>query len=97
MKVTVKMGAPLSQVVGEKKVILHLEEGATAAGLLAELGSRYPDFDAGLKGQGLRTPYDRVLYQMFVNGRPVTFEAAAGRPLRDGDRVALFLPVAGGD
>ncbi|MGD8623869.1 MAG: MoaD/ThiS family protein [Anaerolineae bacterium] len=97
MKVTVKMGAPLSQVVGEKKVILHLEEGTTAAGLLAELGRRYPDFDEGLKGKGLRKPFDRVLYQMFLNGRPLAFEDAAGRRLSDGDRIALFLPVAGGD
>jgi molybdopterin converting factor small subunit len=96
MKVSVTLGAPLSQVVGERKVILGLSEGATLADLLAELGARYPDFEAGLRGKGLRHPFDRILYQLFVNARPVSFEQAAEIPLRDGDRVYLFLPVAGG-
>jgi molybdopterin converting factor small subunit len=96
MKVTVKLGAPLSQVVGESKVILIFPEGATVADLLAELRTRYPDFDAGLKGKGLRRPFDRILYQLFVNARPVPFEQAGEVRLRDGDRVYLFLPVAGG-
>jgi molybdopterin converting factor small subunit len=96
MKVTVKLGAPLSQVVGESKAILILPQGATVADLLAELHARYPDFEAGLKGKGLHRPFDRILYQLFVNARPVPFEQAGGEGLRDGDRVYLFLPVAGG-
>jgi molybdopterin converting factor small subunit len=96
MKVTVKLGAPLSQVVGESKVILIFPEGATVADLLAELRTRYPDFDAGLKGKGLPRPFDRILYQLFVNARPVPFKQAGEVRLRDGDRVYLFLPVAGG-
>jgi molybdopterin synthase sulfur carrier subunit len=96
MKVTVRMGAPLSQVVGEKKVILHVEDGVTVADVLAELGGRYPDFEEGLKGKGLREPFDQVLYSLFVNARPVTLDKAAETPLQDGDRLSLFLPVAGG-
>lgn len=91
-----KLGAPLSQVVGESKVILTLSEGATVAELLAELHARYPDFEAGLKGKGLRQPFHEILYQLFVNARPVPFEQAAATRLRDGDRIYLFLPVAGG-
>jgi molybdopterin converting factor small subunit len=92
----VKLGAPLSQVVGESKAILTLPEGATAADLLAELHEQYPDFEAGLKGKGLRQPFDRILYQLFLNARPLPFEQAAATGLRDGDRLYLFLPVAGG-
>ena len=40
MKVTVKLGAPLSQVVGEPKVILLLPPDATLADLLAEMRAR---------------------------------------------------------
>jgi molybdopterin converting factor small subunit len=96
MKIAVKLGAPLSQVVGENKVILHMSDGTTAADVLDELRTRYPDFDEGLKGKGLRQPFDRVLYMLFVNARPVPFERAGGTQLRDGDRLYLFLPVAGG-
>ena len=96
MKITVKLGAPLSQVVGESKAILILPEGATAADVLDELRARYSDFEAGLRGKGLRKPFDRVLYSLFVNARPVPFEQAENTLLRDGERVYLFLPVAGG-
>ncbi len=96
MKVTVKMGAPLSRVVGESKVILSLPEGATLAGVLAEMQARHPDFEDGLKGKGLSKPFDQAVYALFVNSRPVPLAASAATPLRDGDRVHIFLPVAGG-
>ncbi len=96
MKITVKLGAPLSLVVGERKAILSMPEGSTLADLLDELRARYPPFDEGLKGKGLRHPLDQVLYTLFLNTRPVPFEQAGDTPLRDGDRIHLFLPVAGG-
>jgi molybdopterin converting factor small subunit len=96
MKVTVKLGAPLSQVVGESKVILTMPGEATVADLLDELRTRHPDFEAGLKGKGLRHPFDQVLYNLFINARPVPLEQAAETQLQDGDRIYLFLPVAGG-
>ncbi len=96
MKITVKLGAPLSQLVGESKLILTMPQGATAASVLEELRTRYPDFDDGLKGKGLPRPLDRVLYLLFVNSRPVPFERAGATQLRDGDRIHLLMPVAGG-
>jgi len=96
VKVTVKLGAPLSQVVGEGKAILTLPEGTTVADLLDELRARYPDFEAGLRGKGLRKPLDQVLYSLFLNARPLPFEQAGETLLHDGDRIYLFLPVAGG-
>jgi molybdopterin converting factor small subunit len=96
MKVTVKMGAPLSQVIGEKKVILNMPEGATLAEVLDELRVRYPDFEEGLKGKGLRKPFERTIYSVFVDARPVSFKDAGRTVLADGDRISLFLPVAGG-
>jgi sulfur-carrier protein len=96
MKVTVKMGAPLSQVVGEAKTSLSMPEGATLADLLDALRARYPDFEAGLQGKGLRGTLAQMPYTLFVNARLVSFEDAASTPLRDGDRISLFLPVAGG-
>ena len=96
MKITVKLGAPLSQIVGERKTFVTMPEGATAADVLDELRARYPEFEPGLQGKGLRKPLDRVLYSLFVNAKPVPFDQADQVQLRDGDRVFLFLPVAGG-
>jgi molybdopterin converting factor small subunit len=96
VKIIVKLGAPLSQTVGESKAILSMPEGTTAADVLKALHARYPNFEAALQGKGLRQPLDRVLYTLFVNARPVPFEQAESVHLRDGDRVFLFLPVAGG-
>jgi molybdopterin converting factor small subunit len=96
VKIVVKLGAPLSQVVGESKVILTMPEGAYLSSVLHELRARYPDFEEGLRGKGLRQPFDHVLYTLFLNARPVPLEQAESTHLRDGDRIYLFLPVAGG-
>jgi molybdopterin converting factor small subunit len=96
MKIVVKLGAPLSQVVGESKVILTVPEGASISSVIDDLRARYPDFEEGLRGKGLRQPFDHVLYTLFLNARPVPFEQAENTFLRDGDRIYLFLPVAGG-
>jgi len=96
VKVTVKMGAPLSQVVGQPRVSLALPPEATLADLLDEMRERYPEFQEGLEGKGLPKPFDRVLYSLFLNSRPVAWAEAAANGLQDGDRVHIFLPVAGG-
>jgi molybdopterin converting factor small subunit len=96
MNVTVRLGAPLSQVVGQSKIGLSMAPGTTVADVLDELRARYPEFEAGLKGKGLRQPFEQVLYSLFINARPLPFERAGDTPLRDGDRLYLFLSVAGG-
>ena len=96
MRITVRLGAPLSQVVGEAKIDLTMPQGTTVADVLDELRARYPEFESGLRGKGLRKPFDQVVYSLFVDARPLTFERAGATELRDGNRVYLFLPVAGG-
>jgi len=96
MKITVKLGAPLSRIVGTAQVILSMPDGATAAQVLDELRGRYPRFEAGLQGEGLPRVLETVPYALFLNARPLPFDHAAATRLRDGDRLYLFLPVAGG-
>ncbi len=96
MKIIVQCGAPLSRLIGVRKVALTLPAGATVMDALDVLRDRYPDFDAGLKGQGLRQPLDQMVYTLFLNARPVPWDRAAETSLHNGDRLALFLPVAGG-
>ena len=96
MKVTVKLGAPLSQVVGAAQEILSMPDGATVAQVLDDLRGRHPRFEAGLQGEGLPKVLETVPYALFLNARLLPFDRAAMTPLRDGDRLYLFLPVAGG-
>lgn len=96
MKVTVKLGAPLSQVVAVSKVTLSLPEAATVAVVLDELNRRYASFEAGLRGEGLQGRLSHIPYSLFLNARPVTWDQVGATPVRDGDRLYLFLPVAGG-
>jgi molybdopterin converting factor small subunit len=96
VKITVKLGAPLSQVVGESKVPLNLPEGSTLGDVLQELQDRFPEFEAGLRGKGLRNPGTHVLYTLFVEASAVPLDQAEDTVLRDGNRVYFFLPVAGG-
>ncbi len=96
MKVTVKLGAPLSRVAGVSQASLALDAGATVAQALDEMRTRYTRFEAGLEGEGLPRALAEVPYSLFLNARPLPFERAAATVLRDGDRLYLFLPVAGG-
>jgi sulfur carrier protein ThiS len=73
-----------------------MPDGSTLADVLDALRARSPDFEAGLRGKGLRSPVDKVLYTLFVDAKPVPFDQAENTKLRDGNRVYLFLPVAGG-
>jgi molybdopterin converting factor small subunit len=86
----------LSQIVGTAQVILSMPDGATAAQVLDELRSRHPRFETGLQGEGLPRVLETVPYALFLNARPLPFDRAAATRLRDGDRLYLFLPVAGG-
>jgi molybdopterin converting factor small subunit len=82
--------------VGTAQVILSMPDGATAAQVLDELRSRHARFEAGLQGEGLPKALATVPYALFLNARPLPFDRVAETPLRDGDRLYLFLPVAGG-
>lgn len=82
--------------MGTAQVILSMPDGATAAQVLDELRSRHPRFEAGLQGEGLPRVLETVPYALFLNARPLPFDRAAATRLRDGDRLYLFLPVAGG-
>jgi len=96
MNITVKVGAPLSTIIGTAQVRLSMPDGANVGQVLDEMHSLYPRFAAGLRGEGLPRALSEVAYSLFLNARPLPFERAAATPLRDGDRLFLFLPVAGG-
>ena len=91
MKVTVKLGEPLKSAVGQRTVVLELGEGATVADALAALAESHPGFEERFYRREGDNPY-----LVFLNDDQVKLEESSGRPLGEGDRLFIFLPVAGG-
>jgi molybdopterin converting factor small subunit len=91
MKVTVKLGEPLKSAVGQRTVALELGEGATVADALSALAVGYPGFQERFYRHEGDNPY-----LLFLNDDQVKLEESSGRPLGEGDRLFIFLPVAGG-
>jgi molybdopterin converting factor small subunit len=69
------------------RAVVTLPEGATLADLVTHLG-----VDRRLGGSAAEV-VTRGGWQVIVSGQ---YEADLARPLRDGDRVQVFPPVAGG-
>ena len=92
-RITVKLGQPLRQVAGERRVTLDLPAESTASDLLDVLMQRYPGFAKAFRGDdlGRESPYI-----FFLNSRPVTPPNFDVTRLQDGDVVHLVLPVVGG-
>jgi molybdopterin converting factor small subunit len=79
--VQVRLGAGLSRIVGRPQLQVELPAGATVDDLLRRVGEAHPDLDSGLSSA-----------LTVVNGS----QAGSEHELSDGERVALLLPVAGG-
>jgi molybdopterin converting factor small subunit len=81
LQVRVRLGAGLTRLADAPLLSLDLEEGATVADLFDRLGSVQPGVAPALRS---------VL--PVVRGE----HAERSRTLREGDEVALLLPVSGG-
>ncbi|MBI5876645.1 MAG: MoaD/ThiS family protein [Chloroflexi bacterium] len=91
MSVTFKIGEPLATLVGENSVTVPLGGATTVAGMLGEADRIYPGFYDEVK----RGEHD-LPYNIFVNDRLVHWEKVAEAPVKDGDKIFLFLAVSGG-
>ena len=94
LKITVKLGEPLWRQVGKRRLLLEWRQlSVTVAEVLRRLEKEYPDFGPAFRGEGLKAAYP---YNLFVNARLVRLKEAETTPLRDGDRLFIFIPVVGG-
>ena len=94
MQVIVRMSAPLSDTIGQKRLTVELQgHNHTVADVVAALESRHPGFREKLRGddERLGLPYNLVL-----NESVVRLERAAMTEVLDGDTLFIFMPVAGG-
>ncbi len=90
MRVTLKLD-PLfrSKIDTEGPITLELPDGATVSDCLAAMAARWPQLAPLLEAPA-------VPYSLFVNSRIVPRGRSASFPLKDGDTLYLFEPVAGG-
>ena len=79
----VRLAEPFWRVIGERDLELTLTADTTVLGLLSHLGELYPD----LKSELRQTPP-----HVFVGDTEADSEAR----LKDGARVHLVWPIAGG-
>jgi len=92
-RVIVKLGQPLSQIMGQRKFILDLAEESTVASLLDALNQQQSQFQAEFRGDNLGRTNPYILFR---NGRPLSRQNYATTYLQDGDVIHLVLPVVGG-
>jgi molybdopterin converting factor small subunit len=93
MVIEVKMGEPLWKAVGERRIALEVEDGATVADVLAHLRATYPQFGAALEAGGTRMG---VPFNFFVNHRLVKERELDQRRLKAGDTLHILAPIVGG-
>jgi molybdopterin converting factor small subunit len=92
MRIHVKALRPFKEALGAGDLELERPEGETVEGLIHHLVEEHPAFGPlALDGEG---GID-VTLNIMVSGLP-TGEHDLARPLRDGDEVMLFMPLAGG-
>ena len=92
MIVTLKLGEPLWERVGEKSLKVEVNGAPSIAELFAEMERRYPGFAEALNDHdGERLPYN-----IFRNDQLVRWENIGKVALADGDKVFLFMAVSGG-
>ena len=94
MQVTVRLGEPITRVVGALRVSLYFaSEPVSVADVLRRLVDDYPGFDGAFRGDGIG---HFMPYRVYVNARQVAAGEEGRWLLADGDKLYIFLPAAGG-
>jgi MoaD family protein len=92
MTVKVKFFAHFREMVGSKEVQISAKN---IADLLEKLSRDYKRLEKELfENGGNKKPREHI--NIFVNGRGIRELNGLDTPLKDGDIVAIFPPVAGG-
>ncbi len=93
MEILVRLDEPAWRLAGQKNIAIRLEgETHTVADVIGELANQFAGLDAELRG---RTG-DFIPYSLFLNDESVRWAEVDRTPVRDGDRLRVLLPIAGG-
>ncbi len=93
MRVRVRFFAGYRDLANTKQTEIELSAPATVERMLDALFSRYPRLRPELLDEHSRV---REYVAVLVNGRNVRDLMKGNTPIREGDEIALFPPVAGG-
>ena len=94
MRITVRIGDLFWRVADERQFELVMDDGASAADVIARLATVSPALAAELLPGGVTR--SGLPYHIFVNRRRVAEADLATRRLKDGDSVHILSPTAGG-
>ncbi len=93
MQISVRLDEPAWRLVGQKNISVCLDDEAhTVADLIGELTNRFAGLDAELRGQ----TGDFIPYSLFLNDDSVRWANVDQVRIKDGDRLRVILPIAGG-
>ncbi len=93
MEILVHFDEPAWRLVGQRDLSVRLDgETHTVADVIGELTKRFAGLGAELRGQ----TGDFVPYSLFLNDEVVRWVDVENTRIKDGDRVRVILPIAGG-
>ncbi len=93
MEILVRLDEPAWRLTGQKNISIRLEgETRTVADVVGELARQFAGLDAELRGQ----TGDFIPYSLFLNDESVRWAQVDRTPVKDGDRLRVLLPIAGG-
>ena len=93
MEILVRLDEPAWRLAGQKVLSVRLDgETGTVADVIGELTKRIASLDAELRGQ----TGDFVPYTLFLNDEVVRWKDVDHARVKDGDRLRVILPLAGG-
>ncbi len=93
MDILVRLDEPAWRLTGQKNISVHLEgEVRTVADVVGELAKQFAGLEAELRGQ----TGDFIPYSLFLNDESVRWIEVDRTPVKNGDRVRVLLPIAGG-
>ena len=93
MEILVRLDEPAWQLAGQKDLSVRLDgETGTVADVIGELAKRFAGLGAELRGQ----TGDFVPYSLFLNDESVRWKDVDRARVKDGDRLRVILPIAGG-
>ena len=93
MEIFVRLDEPAWRLAGQKEITIRLDgETRTVADVIGELTTRFAGLGTELRGQ----TGDFVPYSLFLNDDMVRWKEVDHARVRDGDRLRVILPLAGG-
>ncbi len=93
MEILVRLDEPAWRLVGQRELNVRLNgETGTVADVIGELAKHFAGLEAELRGQ----TGDFIPYSLFLNDESVRWKDVDRARVKDGDRLRVILPIAGG-